>query len=216
MIQARAARVGLDVPDPLAARAAEYMALLRRWNQRMNLTRLGEDDLGVDRLVVEPLAAAARLPAGAATMVDIGSGGGSPAVPMKLARPEMALRMVEARNKKAAFLRELVRGLALTNVDVHGCRYEWLAAQPDMAGCADVVTVRAVKVDRQALSTLGRLLRKGGRMFLFRAHEDGGLRDDISAALRWEGSHVLIEGVGSVLVVLRRTSEPLWLSVGVD
>ena len=202
--------------DPLAAQAAEYMRLLSRWNQRMNLTRLGEDDLGVDRLVVEPFAAAARLPAGTATMVDIGSGGGSPAVPMKLARPEIALHMVEARARKAGFLREVVRGLALTDVDVHGCRFERLAEQSDVAASADVVTVRAVKVDRQALSVLGCLLREGGQLFLFRADEGRGLREELPVPLYWEGSHVLIDGVRSVLVVLQKRREHASLSVGVD
>ena len=81
----------------------------------------------MDRLVVEPLVAVQWMPRGAKSVVDIGSGGGSPAVPLKLAVPELGLRMVESRTRKAAFLREVVRHLALKDVVVETCRYEELS-----------------------------------------------------------------------------------------
>ena len=63
-LQGRAERAGLLLAPALAARLAAYVALLLRWNEHMNLTALGGDDQGLDRLVVEPLLAARRIPRG--------------------------------------------------------------------------------------------------------------------------------------------------------
>ena len=80
-------RAGLTLEDERWTRLAAYVALLFRWNEHVNLTALDSGDRGLERLVIEPLLAARHVPAGARSMVDIGSGGGSPAIPMKIARP---------------------------------------------------------------------------------------------------------------------------------
>ena len=78
-----------------------FYALLSRWNQKINLTSLADPDEAIDRLILEPLLAAARfVPAACSSMMDIGSGGGSPAIPMKLVSPRLALTMVEVKATK--------------------------------------------------------------------------------------------------------------------
>ena len=62
-IARRASRAGVEVDAALGNALAVYLELLYRWNRRVNLTALGEDDSGVDRLVVEPLVAAQQMPA---------------------------------------------------------------------------------------------------------------------------------------------------------
>ena len=198
----RASRAGVEVDGPLANRLAAYLELLYRWNRRVNLTALREDDRGVDRLVVEPLVAAQWMPRGARSVVDIGSGGGSPAVPLKLAVPELGLRMVESKTRKAAFLREVVRRLALKDVVVEACRYEELSKRGELLEGADVVTVRAVKVDERALEAFQALLRVGGSLMLFRRAGEDEVRRDVGMALRWRGSYPLVESSRSRLVVL--------------
>ena len=91
-----------------------YFELLRKWNRKVSLTALPVEDAGdeaIDRLLIEPVLATKYLPKSDATALDIGSGGGSPAIPMKLAAPGISLRMVESKTRKAAFLREVVRTL---------------------------------------------------------------------------------------------------------
>ena len=78
--------------------------------------------------------------------------------------------MVESREKKAAFLREAVRELGLSDVTVVTHRFEALAAQPGFAQVASLVTVRAVKVDGKLLNTGRQLLAPGGKLFLFGDH----------------------------------------------
>ena len=203
-IARRAARVGLEVDASLSDALAAYMKILERWNRRMNLTALADDDSGLDRLVVEPLVAARHLPVGTRRVIDIGSGGGSPAVPMKLAVPGVHVRMVESKTRKAVFLREVVRCLELKGVAVETCRYEELLTRPELHEAADVVTVRAVRVEGRVLQGLQALVRGGGVVFLFRGTGEGDLRDDVRAPLRWGATYPLVESQGSRLVVLEK------------
>ena len=94
---------------------------------------------------------ASRLPQGVLTaplhpprVLDIGSGAGFPALPLKLWAPHIHLTLIESNHKKAAFLREVARALTLTNINVITDRAEVLAARPDFPQ-ADIVTLRAVE-----------------------------------------------------------------------
>ena len=136
----------------------------------MNLTALDEGDVGLDRLVIEPLLAVRHIPGRASTLVDIGSGGGSPAIPIKIARPRLFVRMVEARARKAGFLREAVRRLNLDGTVVETCRYEELCGRSELQEMHEVLTVRGVRVDDRAAECFMRLVRGGGTLlFLGRA-----------------------------------------------
>ncbi len=199
-IARRASRAGLELDSPLRQALAAYVDLLMRWNRRINLTALTDDDDGIDRLVIEPLVAAQRLPRHDAVVTDIGSGGGSPAVPMRLAAPSVRLRMVESRTRKAAFLREVVRRLALEDVAVEACRFEELADREDLAAQSDVVSVRAVRTGARMLGRIQPLLRADGVVFLF-----GSTRarvDAVPAPWRADGVYPLLGP--SRLVVLRK------------
>jgi len=163
--------------EPLEA----YYRLLARWNATINLTALPLDpptDETFDRLLVEPLAAARFLQASAApasnpgsrrrSWVDVGSGGGSPAIPLKIARPGLDLLMIESKERKSAFLREAIRVLALPTADVRTERFDIVAAGVEYQGAVDFVTVRAVKADPELFITAGQMLVDGGQLLLFR------------------------------------------------
>jgi 16S rRNA (guanine527-N7)-methyltransferase len=83
-------------------------------------------------------------PSTAPHVLDIGSGAGFPALPLKLWAPHIHLTLIESNHKKAAFLREVARELTLTNIDVITDRAEVLADRPDFPR-AEVVTLRAVE-----------------------------------------------------------------------
>ena len=147
-----------------------YFELLRKWNRRISLTALPVEEIGdeaVDRLLIEPALAARLLPSQRIGVIDIGSGGGSPAIPMKLVAPGISMLMVESKTRKVAFLREAVRHLGLTNTGVEHSRVEELLGRPGLHDSADVVTLRAVRVDSKMLAAIQSFLKPGGCLFLF-------------------------------------------------
>jgi 16S rRNA (guanine527-N7)-methyltransferase len=154
--------------DPLES----YFRLLGQWNAKMNLTALPLDpptDETFDRLLVEPLAASRQVHADVASVwFDMGSGGGSPAIPLKIARPQLRLTMIESKERKSAFLREVVRTLELVNTVVLTARFEEVAISPEHLGKVDLITVRAVKTDHDLFETVKKLLSPSGRLLLFR------------------------------------------------
>lgn len=151
-----------------------YFALLTRWNARMNLTSLpldGMPDRTLDRLFIEPLAAARYVSAAPLAWVDVGSGGGSPAIPLKIVRKQARLTMVESKARKAAFLREAARTLELAATDVQNLRFEDLfEGSGSRVLEADLITVRAVSVDEALSQRCRQLLRTGGELLLFQSH----------------------------------------------
>ena len=147
----RAARVGFALSDDEVAKLSLYLRSLQHWNEAINLTGLpleGFPSQTIDRLIAEPLAAAEFVRNEPRSWIDLGSGGGSPAIPLKIVRPRLALTMVESRSRRAAFLREVVRAIDLTNAAVLTARLEELAEMAPRS--ADLVSARGVRIDRQS------------------------------------------------------------------
>lgn len=186
------------------ARLGAYADLLFRWNERMNLTALDGGDGGLERLIIEPLRAAVYVPRGSRSMMDIGSGGGSPAIPMKIGRPEVMLRMVESRARKAAFLRQTVRELDLSGVAVENCRYEALGGRKDLREEHEALTVRGVRFDSQVAAQLQEFVGSGGVLLVFRSRNQAGSEGRVAAPLGVEARVTLSEASGSELLVLRK------------
>jgi 16S rRNA (guanine527-N7)-methyltransferase len=149
-LSARAATVGLTLSDSLHASLLAYYEVLFRWNATINLTALADPDEAIDRLLLEPVAAAQHL-APTSTLMDLGSGGGSPAIPLALALGSPRLVMVESRGRKAAFLREAARTVGLEAV-VEAERFEALSTKGQYRAEFDIVSMRAVRMDPESLS----------------------------------------------------------------
>ncbi|HEX2443860.1 MAG TPA: 16S rRNA (guanine(527)-N(7))-methyltransferase RsmG [Vicinamibacterales bacterium] len=164
----RGRRASVKITAPVADRLWAYLELLLRWNRKMNLTGFKESDadVAIDRLLIEPLVAVRHIPTGAA-LIDIGSGNGSPAIPIKLAVESLALVMVESKARKCAFLREALRVLDIGDATVENARFEELLARPDLHETQDIVTARALRLESRTLLGLQAFLKPGGRMLLF-------------------------------------------------
>ncbi len=164
--RADAATVAITAAEVSALES--YFRLLARWNSTINLTALPLDsptDQTFDRLLIEPLVAARFIEISAEHWIDLGSGGGSPAIPIKIVRPHLQLTMVESKARKAAFLQEAIRVLAMKDASVENVRFENLSTiQP-----VDLITVRAVRPDEALFLVAKRLLAPTGRLLLFHA-----------------------------------------------
>jgi 16S rRNA (guanine527-N7)-methyltransferase len=138
--------------------------------------------------------------------VDLGSGGGSPAFPMKTALPAAKLRLIETRSRKAAFLREVARELDFSDVEVVNERFEESSKRPEFSESADLVTVRAVRIDPTLAEASQHLLRADGQLLLFASRRQAnsvaipGLIQTLSARLIPHGT--------SNLIIFKRDSVP--------
>ena len=164
LLRDRAQASAIPVDSELESKLTAYLELLWKWNRKINLTAISDPEMAVDRLLLEPLAAAAHLPSGG-TLADLGSGGGSPALPLALALRAPNLLMVESRSRKAAFLREAARVLEV-RAEVLAIRFEELLSHAGYEQWADVVSMRAVRPDPDTLSIATWLSRAGATVAL--------------------------------------------------
>lgn len=136
---------------------ARFLAELDVWRRRVNLTgRLSCEELVSHAL--ESAVGAALVPL-EARVVDVGTGGGFPGVPLAIVRPDLSVTWLEPREKRAAFLRHVARAVPVENAVVAAGRAEDLPVS-----AFDVATFRAVRIE-----TLdpGRFLRPGGSVLLW-------------------------------------------------
>lgn len=206
----RARRVGVTILPETAAKLEAYYRLLQLWNRKINLTALPLDeapDETLDRLLIEPLLAVRHVPAETPKVIDLGTGGGSPAIPIKVALPGVTLTMVEAKTRKSAFLREVVRQLQLTDSTVETSRFEELLARPDLHEAKDVATVRAVRIETRVLMTIQAFLKPMGTLMLFKS-ATGPEKPVVTPPLEWIATYPLVDTLGSRLVVLRKLAIP--------
>src|SRR6267154_1780959 len=106
-----------------------YIELLMRWNEKINLTAIREPLEILYRHFCESMYAAVAVPNERGRLADVGSGGGFPGLPLKIIRPELQVFLIESNVKKATFLAEVVRELALVDARVLVSRYEELGEE---------------------------------------------------------------------------------------
>lgn len=145
------------------AQISTHLALLLKWNARVNLTAIRIEDEIVIRHFGESLFAARKLKpliSPSATLFDLGSGAGFPGVPIKVWIPGLRVTLIESRQKKATFLNEMIRATGTSGVEVENRRAEQLETR------ADVVTLRAVEKFEEALVVAATLIRPAGKLAL--------------------------------------------------
>ena len=175
-----ATRASVALTPPQRQRLDRYLHLLLEANQTMNLTRI-EDRASAERLhVADSLTLLPFIPAGAQRVADVGSGGGVPGIPLAIARPDLAVTLIESTQKKAAFLTRAVQALELTNVEVFPQRAEDLA-HSSRRESFDVVIARAVATLNVLAEWCLPLVRKGGT---FLAMKGAKIAEELPAAER--------------------------------
>ena len=136
--------VGLKLHSNQLAHLARHYSLLVRWNSRINLTAIRDVHAIVERHFGESLFVAKLMQDFEGTLADVGSGAGFPGVPLGVSCPKLRVTLIEAKARKAAFLKEVVRPMA--SVEVFHGRLE------DVSGRFDWATIRAVNPDQITLS----------------------------------------------------------------
>ncbi len=187
---------GLQLLDiTTVAKFDAYLALILRWNSRMNLTAIRDPEEILRRHFIESIACSRHLPEGIGSLLDFGSGAGFPGIPIAVCRPEIAVTLAESQSKKAAFLREAVRILGLS-ASVFAKRAEVL---PQSFDC---VTLRAVDRMEQAVAAASSLVGAGGWLAVLTTQAQFPLVEkSAGSAFRWMGPHPLPGSEQRILVI---------------
>ena len=119
----------LSVNEQQVLQIQQYMGLLLKWNEAVNLTAIRDPLEILYRHFCESMFAASVINLDNGRLADVGSGGGFPGLPLKIVRPALDLFLVESNVKKATFLAEAVRELGLTGARVIVSRYEDLGEE---------------------------------------------------------------------------------------
>lgn len=115
-----------------------YLKILQEWNKKINITSLKNTEDIIIKHFIDSLSVV-RLVNISGSLVDIGSGGGFPGIPIKIVVPYLELTLIEANRKKSNFLRTIIRRLNLDKVEIYNCRVESFEKE----GCFDVAISRA-------------------------------------------------------------------------
>ena len=205
----RCAAVGLQLSPDEMAQLGRYLKQLLDTNQQFNLTAIRDADTAWQRHVLESLSLLPHLE-GVGSVVDVGSGGGAPGLPLAIAMPECQITLIEATGKKARFLTDTAEALALTNVTVLADRAETLGQQSAHRERFDTAVARAVGPMRVLLELTLPLVRVGGRMLALKGEAvEEELRDAGDALMTLGGGDVelyeALSGLSDLAVIVAVT-----------
>ncbi len=151
------AALGLDLPPDGEARLLAYLALLDKWNRVYNLTAVRDPERMVSHHLLDSLAAVPYFTGPA--VLDVGSGGGLPGIPLAIARPDLQVTLIDSIAKKTAFLQQARAELGLGNLTVATGRVENFRPETGF----DVITSRAFSDLGEFVKLTRHLLKPGGR-----------------------------------------------------
>ena len=152
-------QLGLEIPVQSEQRLAIYAQEIEHWNKSMNLTSLSGSAL-IRRLIVDPVWVGQRLQMDG-VLCDVGSGNGSPGIPLAVTGRFSATNLIEPRVKRAVFLRHAIAKLKLTNVAVHRSRVEDV---PEKALLSNWISLQAIDPTPTLIENLKRIATKTTRV----------------------------------------------------
>ncbi len=160
-LSAGLAALGIDLPETAQQQLLAFRDLLLKWNKTYNLTALRDPEQAISHHLLDSLAILPHVADGA--LLDVGSGGGLPGIPLAIARPELRVSMVDTVQKKTTFLQQAAIQLGLQNVAVHHARVEEMPGQyAQISSRAFAELTLFVDLTRHLLAPGGRWLAMKG------------------------------------------------------
>ncbi|MBH0164641.1 16S rRNA (guanine(527)-N(7))-methyltransferase RsmG [Fictibacillus sp. 7GRE50] len=136
---------GVELSEKQLSQFETYYNLLVEWNEKMNLTAITEIEEVYLKHFYDSVTAGFYFNFNQSiTVCDVGAGAGFPAIPLKIAFPEIKLTVVDSLNKRIGFLQHVVDELGLEDVSLYHDRAETFAHRPEFRQTFDLVTARAV------------------------------------------------------------------------
>ena len=140
------------------------------WNQKVNLTAITDPEEVAKKHIIDSLIPAKYIPENS-SLLDLGTGGGFPGVPLKIFMPTLSVTLVDSVRKKVNFLKYVIGMLKLENITAHQLRVEDLANHPDFTCRFDVVISRAFTALDRFLQMAAPLVKSDGVIIAMKGRE---------------------------------------------
>jgi len=158
--------------DEQAEMILRYIELLLKWNDKINLTGISNAEEMMNSLVLNSMCGLEFTPY-SGTLLDIGTGAGIPGIILKIFRPELRVYLVEPKEKKSLFIKEVLRTLSLKRVAVLNAPFEVVCQPGNLSeNSINTITIRALKPDEKIIAGAAKLLIKGGFFLLYSSISD--------------------------------------------
>jgi 16S rRNA (guanine527-N7)-methyltransferase len=202
--------IGIDFDRTQNRLFSAHAAELIKWNRKINLTTITDPIEVASNHFLDSMAPARLMPPHAA-MLDIGSGGGFPGIPLKVLLPELSVTLIDASRKKVSFLKHVIRTLKLDDIEALHIRAEDLADKPNYINRFDVIVSRALTSLECFVRLALPLLACGGLIMALKGQvgnvELADLRENVLTKLNSAGS-----AVRPLTIFLERYSLPFLYS----
>ncbi len=158
-----AAQMSVPLTESQAVKLLDYLDLLQKWNKAYNLTAVRDRSAMLTQHLLDSLSIVPHLPPG--DLLDVGSGGGLPGIPLAILQPERSITLIDTVGKKVAFLKQAALTLGLKNLHAVSDRIEsWVPPAEHDAGFA-LISARAYATLSTLVGQTRRLLAKNGGWF---------------------------------------------------
>ena len=163
-----AKEIGLTIEDAQVEQFIRYLTQLIEWNKTINLTAIIEPREIIIKHFIDSLAALVAINfLGQALVLDVGSGGGFPGIPLKIMRPDLQLVLIEPVQKKCSFLNSVIGLLKLRGISTFNGTIEQYTKKP-LHPTVDMIVLRALKFE-DVRKHIPALLAPKGKVILYRA-----------------------------------------------
>ena len=198
---------GLDIDENIKSLFKSYYSLLLEYNSRFNITAITDEREVVIKHFIDSALGVELLKG--ETLADVGSGGGFPAIPLKILKPELKVTLIEATEKKCEFLKTVADTLGLKNITVLCGRAEEFAKKSEYREKFDICTARAVARLNILSEYCLPFVKKGGIFLAYKGDADEEARDSENAVKILGGKIIthdkyVLDGAKRSLIVIEK------------
>jgi 16S rRNA (guanine527-N7)-methyltransferase len=205
-----ARKLGIEIDEAVTALYSIHASELIKWNRKINLTAITDPREIAIKHFLDSLVPAGLI-SDRARLLDIGSGGGFPGLPLKIFKPNTSVLLIDGVRKKINFLKHVLRTLGLENIEARQMRFEILLQDLEYAASFDVIISRALSDLSTFVKSALPLLAKHGTIIAMKGQVDAKELDALFADVAGDQYSLEIEtyGLPSIdsqrsLVILRR------------